>query len=98
MTVLASGISMYALAILMEKGSGLGFQYESVDIGSHCSGLYLSGRTVFGDIQRVLQFFIIVIGLLPLVFLSLKDVGGWSGLKAGLEPVAVWLMVMLPIP
>ena len=39
--------------------------------------------------NEVLQFFIIIIGLLPLVFLSLKDVGGWSGLKEGLAPVAI---------
>jgi SSS family solute:Na+ symporter len=38
--------------------------------------------------NEVLQFFIIIIGLLPLVFLSLKDIGGWSGLKEGLAPIA----------
>jgi len=57
------------------------------------SALIVLGYTYLGGLSsaiynEVLQFFIIVIGLLPLVFLSLKDVGGWSGLKAGLEPVA----------
>ena len=32
--------------------------------------------------NEVLQFFLIVAGFLPLVWLGLKDVGGWSGLKA----------------
>jgi solute:Na+ symporter, SSS family len=30
----------------------------------------------------VIQFFVIVAGLLPVVFLSLKRIGGWGGLKA----------------
>ena len=30
----------------------------------------------------VIQFFVLVAGLLPVVFLSLKQIGGWSGLKA----------------
>ncbi|HST10295.1 MAG TPA: hypothetical protein VLL05_07950, partial [Terriglobales bacterium] len=34
--------------------------------------------------NEVLQFFLIVMGFIPLVFLGLKDVGGWSGLKARL--------------
>jgi len=36
----------------------------------------------------VLQFFLIVFGFAPLVFLGLKDVGGWSGLQARLAGVA----------
>jgi SSS family solute:Na+ symporter len=36
----------------------------------------------------VLQFFMIVFGFLPLVLLGLHDVGGWAGLKHGLEQVA----------
>jgi SSS family solute:Na+ symporter len=36
----------------------------------------------------VLQFFLIVLGFLPLVLLGLKDVGGWEGLTAKLGTVA----------
>ena len=32
--------------------------------------------------NEVLQFFLIIAGFLPLVLLGLKNVGGWSGLKA----------------
>jgi solute:Na+ symporter, SSS family len=35
------------------------------------------------------QFFLIVFGFAPLVMLGLHDVGGWSGLKAGLARVAL---------
>ena len=31
--------------------------------------------------NEVLQFFLIVAGFLPLVYLGLRDVGGWSGLQ-----------------
>jgi SSS family solute:Na+ symporter len=33
----------------------------------------------------VIQFFVIVAGLLPVVFLSLKQIGGWGGLKAAAD-------------
>jgi SSS family solute:Na+ symporter len=36
----------------------------------------------------VLQFFLIVLGFAPLVFLGLRDVGGWSGLVGRLDTVA----------
>ena len=39
--------------------------------------------------NEVLQFFLIALGFLPLVFLGLHDVGGWTGLKAELSKVAV---------
>jgi len=89
MTVLASGISMYALAILMENVLGWNF-----NVSLWVSALIVLGYTYLGGLSsaiynEVLQFFIIVIGLLPLVVLSLKDVGGWVGLKAQLAPIAV---------
>jgi SSS family solute:Na+ symporter len=87
MTILASGISMYALAILMEKVLGWDF-----NLSLWVSALIVLGYTYLGGLSsaiynEVLQFFIIVIGLLPLVFLALKDVGGWSGLKTSLAPI-----------
>ena len=89
MTVLASGISMYALAILMENVLGWDF-----NLSLWISALIVLGYTYLGGLSsaiynEVLQFFIIVIGLLPLVFLALKDIGGWIGLKAQLAPIAL---------
>jgi SSS family solute:Na+ symporter len=89
MTILASGISMYALAILMENILGWDF-----NLSLWISALIVLGYTYLGGLSsaiynEVLQFFIIVIGLLPLVFLSLKDVGGWIGLKSQLAPIAL---------
>ncbi len=89
MTVLASGISMYALAILMENVLGWDF-----NLSLWISALIVLGYTYLGGLSsaiynEVLQFFIIVIGLLPLAFLSLKDIGGWVGLKSHLAPIAL---------
>jgi hypothetical protein len=47
--------------------------------------IFLSGLTS-AIYNEVLQFFLIVAGFAPLVFLGLKNVGGWSGLKANLPP------------
>jgi SSS family solute:Na+ symporter len=87
MTILASGISMYALAILMEKVLNWDF-----NLSLWISALIVLTYTYLGGLSsaiynEVIQFFIIVIGLLPLAFLSLKDVGGWSGLKEHLAAV-----------
>ncbi|HOK97554.1 MAG TPA: sodium:solute symporter family protein [Bacteroidales bacterium] len=88
MTILSSGISMYALAILMEKVLGWNFH-----ISLMLSAVIVLAYTYLGGLSsaiynEVLQFFIIVIGLLPVVFLSLHHVGGWAGLKESLGNVA----------
>jgi SSS family solute:Na+ symporter len=49
--------------------------------------IFLGGLTS-AIYNEVLQFFLIVLGFLPLVLLGLKDVGGWSGLTEKLIPVA----------
>jgi len=49
--------------------------------------IFLGGLTS-AIYNEVLQFFLIVLGFLPLVLLGLKDVGGWTGLTAKLETVA----------
>ena len=49
--------------------------------------IFLGGLTS-AIYNEVLQFFMIVLGFAPLVYLGLKDVGGWSALKVKLVPVA----------
>ena len=80
MTVFSSGISMHALASLLRVI--LGFDY---DICIAVSGLVVlvyiyTGGLTSAIYNEVLQFFLIVLGLLPLVLLGLKDIGGWNGL------------------
>jgi len=88
MTVFSSGISMYALAKLL--GTLLGWDFN---FSIWVSGLivllyiYLGGLTS-AIYNEVLQFFLIVLGFIPLVYLGLRDAGGWSGLQARLSTVA----------
>ena len=87
MTILASGISMYALAILMEKVLGWNFHLSLILSAAIVLVYTYLGGLSSAIYNEVLQFFIIVVGLLPIVLLSLKDVGGWHGLQQRLAPI-----------
>jgi SSS family solute:Na+ symporter len=88
MTVFASGISMNALAKLLHQL--LGWDYHvSLWICSLVVLVYvLKGGLTSAIYTEVLQFFMIVLGFAPVVYLGLKDVGGWSAVKAQLHQVA----------
>jgi solute:Na+ symporter, SSS family len=97
MTVFSSGISMYAMAklIIILHVFDMPFHKLGIDPGwiFHLS-IVISALIVLGYIflggltsaiyNEVLQFFLIVAGFLPLVYLGLKNVGGWEGLKHSL--------------
>jgi SSS family solute:Na+ symporter len=88
MTVFSSGISMYALAKLLELLLGWDFNF-SILISAIIVLVYIFlGGLTSAIYNEVLQFFLIVLGFLPLVFLGLKDAGGWAGLQAKLQVVA----------
>jgi len=88
MTVFSSGISMYALARLLELILGWNF-HLSIIVSAVVVLVYIFlGGLTSAIYNEVLQFFMIVLGFTPLVFLALKDIGGWSGLKEKLIPVA----------
>jgi solute:Na+ symporter, SSS family len=88
MTVFSSGISMYALAKLLELILGWDFD-TSVLLSAAVVLVYIFlGGLTSAIYNEVLQFFLIVFGFFPLVLLGLADLGGWSGLTAQLEPVA----------
>jgi SSS family solute:Na+ symporter len=94
MTVFSSGISMYAMAKLIQilhifdapfKALGLpmsGIFHLSIALSAVIvlAYIFLGGLTS-AIYNEVLQFFLIVAGFLPLVFLGLKNVGGWHGLR-----------------
>ena len=88
MTVFASGISMNALAKLLH--SLLGWNYDLALL--ICSGVVLvyvlKGGLTSAIYTEVLQFFMIVLGFAPVVYLGLKDVGGWDVAKQQLAGVA----------
>jgi SSS family solute:Na+ symporter len=94
MTVFSSGISMYAMARLLGilhifdapvLALGLGPEYifhASVML----SAVIVLGYVLLGGLSsaiynEVLQFFLIVAGFVPLVYLGMRDVGSWDGLR-----------------
>ena len=89
MTVFSSGVSMYALAKLMELLLGWNFHASLIASAAIVLAYIFLGGLTSAIYNEVLQFFLIVLGFLPLVFLGLVDVGGWSGLVAKLDKVAV---------
>ncbi|MDP2958903.1 MAG: sodium:solute symporter family protein [Longimicrobiales bacterium] len=88
MTVFSSGISMYALAKLLELLLGWDFNFSlTASAIVVLAYIYLGGLTS-AIYNEVLQFFLIVLGFAPLVYLGLRDVGGWAGLVGKLDTVA----------
>ena len=89
MTVFSSGISMYAMALLIQT---LGLFHGIIpDAYIFHVSIILSAVIVLGYIflggltsaiyNEVLQFFLIVAGFAPLVWIGLRNVGGWQGIK-----------------
>jgi SSS family solute:Na+ symporter len=87
MTILTSGISMYATAILAERVLGWNFHFALLASAAIVLIYTYMGGLSSAIYNEVLQFFIVVAGLLPLVIISLIDVGGWHALKTNLAPI-----------
>jgi SSS family solute:Na+ symporter len=87
MTILASGISMYALAILLENVLGWNFNVSLLASAAIVLAYTYLGGLSSAIYNEVLQFFIIIIGLLPMAILVMADVGGYDGMQASLAPI-----------
>jgi SSS family solute:Na+ symporter len=84
MTVLASGINMYAMAIVFQLM--LGWSIHGTILLSAAVVLiytYLGGLTS-SIYNEVLQFFLIVFGISPIAILGVLEAGSWQGLAARL--------------
>src|SRR6267143_1128553 len=99
MTIFSSGISMYAIAKLVQTLHVLDGPFQRLGISSSrifdfailISAVIVLAYTFLGGLSsaiynEVVQFFLIVAGFLPLTWIGLKNVGGWTGLKARLDP------------
>ncbi|HUL77629.1 MAG TPA: Na+/galactose cotransporter, partial [Vicinamibacteria bacterium] len=88
MTVFASGISMNALAKLLNQLLGWNY-HAALWVCSVVVLVYvLRGGLTSAIYTEVLQFFMIVLGFAPVVWLGLKDIGGWDRLNTALATVA----------
>ena len=88
MTVFSSGISMYAMGKLFNLLLGWNLDAAMLASAAIVLAYTLLGGLTSAIYNEVLQFFLIVFGFAPLVWLGLRDVGGWNGLVAKLQSVA----------
>jgi solute:Na+ symporter, SSS family len=83
--LLLSGINMFAMALVFQLLLGW-----SLTASIFLSAAIVLGYVVLGGLSssiynEVLQFFLITLGLVPLVIFGLIDVGGLSGLKESIS-------------
>jgi SSS family solute:Na+ symporter len=89
MCVVSSGISMYGMGLLLNIMFGWSFE-ASVSVSALIVLAYVfMGGLTSAIYNEVLQFFLIVFGFAPLVYLAMRDVGGWAGLQSRLHEFAL---------
>ncbi len=82
MTVLMSGINMYAMAVVMRVVLGWDIHF-SIWVSSVTVAIYVAlGGLRSAIFNEVLQFVLIWAGALLIPILGLVEAGGWGGLKA----------------
>jgi len=82
MTVLMSGINMYAMAVVMRVVLGWDIHF-SIWVSSVTVAVYVAlGGLRSAIFNEVLQFFLIWAGALLIPILGLIEAGGWNGLQA----------------
>ena len=82
MTVLMSGINMYAMAVVMKVVLGWDLNF-SILVSSITVAIYVAlGGLRSAIFNEVLQFFLIWAGALLIPIMGLIEAGGWTGLKA----------------
>ncbi len=86
MTLLMSGVSMYAMALLFELTLGWSLT-SSILLSAFVVLIYVFFGGLSSSIyNEVIQFFLIWLGLLPIVYVCLHAVGGFQGLVQKVPP------------
>jgi len=84
MTILMSGVNMYAMAVVMKTVLGWDITF-SIWVGAATVALYVMlGGLRSAIINEVLQFVLIWAGAAMIPILGLIEAGGWSKLKANI--------------
>src|SRR5712664_417789 len=85
MTILMSGVNMYAMAVVMKVVLGWNINF-SIWVSSLTVGIYVASGGLFSAIfNEVLQFFLIWFGALLIPILGLIETGGWKGMVARIQ-------------
>ena len=80
MTIFSSGISLYALAMLMQTILGWDFNVSIWLAAGIVLAYTILGGLTSAVYNEVLQFFLIIFGIAPLVFIGLDKAGGIQGI------------------
>src|SRR5579872_6939393 len=82
MTILMSGVNMYAMAVVMQVILGWDLSF-SIWVSSLTVGVYVVlGGLLSAIFNEVLQFVLIWLGALVISIVGLIETGGWSGMMA----------------
>ena len=85
MTILMSGVNMYAMAVVMKVVLGWNIHF-SIWVSSLTVGIYVASGGLFSAIfNEVVQFFLIWFGALLIPILGLIETGGWNGMVARIQ-------------
>jgi solute:Na+ symporter, SSS family len=85
MTILMSGVNMYAMAVVMQVILGWNIHF-SIWVSSLTVGVYVALGGLYSAIfNEVIQFFLIWLGSLLIPILGLIESGGWSGMVARIK-------------
>src|SRR5260370_1016254 len=85
MTILMSGVNMYAMAVVMKVVLGWDLNF-SIFVSSITVAVYVAAGGLFSAIfNEVLQFFLIWFGALLIPILGLIETGGWKGMVARIQ-------------
>jgi solute:Na+ symporter, SSS family len=85
MTLLMSGVNMYAMAVVMKVVLGWNIHF-SIWVSSLTVGIYVAAGGLYSAIfNEVLQFFLIWFGALLIPVFGLIETGGWSGMVARIQ-------------
>jgi len=89
MTVFSSGISMYALGLLLQLILGWSFTTTVLLSAAIVLAYTFLGGLTSAIYNEVLQFFLIVMGFSPLAIMAVMKAGGWSGMAARLQTMTL---------
>src|SRR5438876_223463 len=85
MTILMSGVNMYAMAVVMKVVLGWNLNF-SIFVSSITVAIYVAAGGLFSAIfNEVLQFFLIWFGALLIPILGLIETGGWKGMVTRIQ-------------
>jgi SSS family solute:Na+ symporter len=88
-TVLIAGVNLFALALVLKLMLGWPI-FLGICVAAAIVLVYITlGGLSSAIYNEVLQFFVIIAGILPLVLVGLHDVGGWNGLTEAFKQTDV---------